>query len=102
MIGGEWMLILNFYNTKKEKIGSTLINKEEIRSMRINKKAITIEFYDAESLDFEINSMEEMIDKAKKYMLSKTGIFELEVVIKRGLGEELDKIFLKSGQQPND
>ena len=91
------MLILNFYNTKKEKIGATLINKEEIRSMRINKKAITIEFYDAESLDFEINSMEEMIDKAKKYMLSKTGIFELEVVIKRGLGEEIDKIFLKSG-----
>ncbi len=96
------MLILNFYNTKKEKIGATLINKEEIRSMRINKKAITIEFYDAESLDFEINSMEEMIDKAKKYMLSKALILELDLLVKRDLNEEIDKIFLKSGQQPND
>ena len=38
-----------------------------------------------------------MTEKVKKYVLSEAGVFELEAYIKKKIGEELDELFLKSG-----
>jgi len=54
-----------------------------------------IEFYNIETLYFEIISLEEMTEKVKKYMLSEAGVLELEVYIKKKIREELDELFLK-------
>lgn len=97
MTGGEWMLIINFYHANKENIGTIFISREQIKLIEVNKEELVIEFYDMEELYFSIRSMEEIKEKVKKYMLSETTIFELEVFVKKELGEEIDKIFLKSG-----
>lgn len=91
------MLIINFYNKTKEKIGTTFIDRDEIKLIEVNKEEMVIEFYDMEPLYFGITSLEEMTEKVKKYMLSEAGVFELEVYIKKKMGEELDELFLKSG-----
>ncbi len=90
------MLIINFYDKTKEKIGTTFIDRDEIKLIEVNKEEMVIEFYDMEPLYFGIISLEDMTEKVKKYMLSETTIFELEVFVKKELGEEIDKIFLKS------
>ena len=91
------MLIINFYHANKEKIGTTFIDRNEIKLIEVNKEEKVIEFYDMEPLYFEITSLEEMTEKVKKYMLSETTIFELEVFVKKEIGEELVEIFFKSG-----
>lgn len=91
------MLIINFYHANKEKIGTTFIDRDEIKLIEVNKEELVIEFYDIEPLYFEIKSVEEMTEKVKKYMLSEAGVFELEVFVKKELGEEIDELFLKSG-----
>ena len=91
------MLIINFYDKTKEKIGTTFIDRDEIKLIEVNKEELVIEFYDIEPLYFEIKSVEEMTEKVKKYMLSEAGVLELEAYIKKNIGEELDELFLKSG-----
>ena len=58
------------------------------------------EFYNIETLYFEITSLEEMTEKVKKYMLSEAGVLELEAYIKKKIGEEIDELFLNRGD-PN-
>ena len=89
------MLIINFYDKTKEKIGTTFIDRDEIKLIEVNKEELVIEFYDIEPLYFEIKSVEEMTEKVKKYMLSEAGVFELEVYVKKKIGEEIDELFLK-------
>jgi len=91
------MLILNFYSTNKENIGTIFICREQVKLIEVNKEELVIEFYDMEELYFSIRSMEEIKEKVKKYMLSKALILELDLLVKRDLNEEIDKIFLKSG-----
>ena len=91
------MLIINFYDKTKEKIGTTFIDRDEIKLIEVNKEELVIEFYDMEPLYFEITSLEEMTEKVKKYMLSEAGVLELEAYIKKKIGEEIDELFLKSG-----
>ena len=91
------MLIINFHNKTKEKIGTTFIDRDEIKLIEVNKEELVIEFYDMEPLYFEITSLEEMTEKVKKYMLSEAGVLELEAYVKKKIGEELDELFLKSG-----
>ena len=91
------MLIINFYDKTKEKIGTTFIDRNEIKLIEVNKEEMVIEFYDMEPLYFEITSLEEMTEKVKKYMLSEAGVLELEVYVKKKIGEEIDELFLKSG-----
>jgi len=50
-----------------------------------------------EPLYFGIISLEDMTSKVKKYMLCEANVFELEVYIKKKIREELDELFLKSG-----
>jgi len=83
------MLIINFHNKTKEKIGTTFIDRDEIKLIEVNKEELVIEFYDMEPLYFEITSLEEMTEKVKKYMLSEAGVLELEVYVKKKIGEEL-------------
>ena len=83
MTGGEWMLLINFYHANKENIGTIFISREQIKLIEVNKEELVIEFYDMEELYFSINSMEEIKEKVKKYMLSETNIFELEVFVKK-------------------
>jgi len=89
------MLIINFYDKTKEKIGTTFIDRDEIKLIEVNKEELVIEFYNIETLYFEIISLEEMTEKVKKYMLSEAGVLELEVYIKKKIREELDELFLK-------
>jgi len=91
------MLIINFYDKTKEKIGTTFIDRDEIKLIEVNKEELVIEFQNIETLYFEITSREEMTEKVKKYMLSEAGVLELEVYIKKKIGEEIDELFLKSG-----
>lgn len=91
------MLIINFYDKTKEKIGTTFIDRNEIKLIEVNKEEMVIEFYDMEPLYFGIISLEEMTEKVKKYMLSEAGVLELEAYIKKKIREELDELFLKSG-----
>ena len=91
------MLIINFYDKTKEKKGTTFIDRDEIKLIEVNKEELVIEFYNIETLYFEITSREEMTEKVKKYMLSEAGVLELEVYIKKKIREELDELFLKSG-----
>jgi len=91
------MLILNFYHANKENIGTTFIDRNEIKLIEVNKEEMVIEFYDMEPLYFGIISLEEMTEKVKKYMLSEAGVLELEVYVKKKIGEEIDELFLKSG-----
>ncbi len=91
------MLIINFYDKTKEKKGTTFIDRDEIKLIEVNKEELVIEFYNIETLYFEIRSLEEMTEKVKKYMLSEAGVLELEAYIKKKIGEELDELFLKSG-----
>lgn len=91
------MLIINFFNKSKEKIGTTFIDRDEIKLIEVNKEEMVIEFYNIETLYFEIRSLEEMTEKVKKYMLSEAGVLELEAYIKKKIGEEIDELFLKSG-----
>jgi len=91
------MLIINFFDKTKEKIGTTFIDRDEIKLIEVNKEELVIEFYNIETLYFEITSLEDMTEKVKKYMLSEAGVFELESYIKKNIGEELDELFLKSG-----
>ena len=97
MTGGEWMLLINFYHANRENIGTIFISREQVKLIEVNKEELVVEFYDMEELHFSIKSMEEIKEKVKKYMLSETTIFELEVFVKKELGEEIDKIFLKNG-----
>ena len=90
------MLIINFFNKSKEKIGTTFIDRDEIKLIEVNKEEMVIEFYDMEPLYFGIISLEEMTEKVKKYMLSEAGVLELEAYIKKKIGEEIDELFLKS------
>lgn len=94
------MLIINFYNKTKEKIGTTFIDRDEIKLIEVNKEELVIEFYNIETLYFEITSREEMTEKVKKYMLSEAGVLELEAYVKKKIGEELDELFLNRGD-PN-
>jgi len=89
------MLIINFYDKTKEKIGTTFIDRDEIKLIEVNKEELVIEFYNIETLYFEIISLEDMTEKVKKYMLSEAGVLELEVYIKKKIREELDELFLK-------
>ena len=89
------MLIINFYDKTKEKIGTTFIDRDEIKLIEVNKEELVIEFYNIETLYFEITSLEDMTEKVKKYMLSEAGVLELEVYIKKKIREELDELFLK-------
>jgi len=91
------MLIINFYDKTKEKIGTTFIDRDEIKLIEVNKEEMVIEFYDMEPLYFGIISLEDMTSKVKKYMLCEANVFELEVYIKKKIREELDELFLKSG-----
>ncbi|OQC43370.1 MAG: hypothetical protein BWX59_02474 [Bacteroidetes bacterium ADurb.Bin028] len=91
------MLIINFYNKTKEKIGTTFIDRDEVKLIEVNKEELVIEFYDMEPLYFEITSLEDMTEKVKKYMLSEAGVLELEAYVKKKIGEEIDELFLKSG-----
>lgn len=91
------MLIINFYDKTKEKKGTTFIDRDEIKLIEVNKEELVIEFYNIETLYFEIRSLEEMTEKVKKYMLSEAGVLELEAYIKKKIGEEIDELFLKSG-----
>ena len=90
------MLIINFYDKTKEKIGTTFIDRNEIKLIEVNKEEMVIEFYDMEPLYFGIISLEDMTEKVKKYMLSEAGVLELEVYEKKKIGEEIDELFLKS------
>ena len=90
------MLIINFFTKNKEKIGTTFIDRDEIKLVEVNKEEMVIEFYDMEPLYFGITSLEEMTEKVKKYMLSEAGVLELEAYIKKKIGEEIDELFLKS------
>jgi len=90
------MLIINFYDKTKEKIGTTFIDRDEIKLIEVNKEEMVIEFYDMEPLYFGIISLEDMTEKVKKYMLSEAGVLELEAYIKKKIGEEIDELFLKS------
>ena len=90
------MLIINFFTKNKEKIGTTFIDRDEIKLIEVNKEEMVIEFYDMEPLYFGIISLEDMTEKVKKYMLSEAGVFELEVYVKKKIGEEIDELFLKS------
>ena len=83
------MLIINFHNKTKEKIGTTFIDRDEIKLIEVNKEELVIEFYDMEPLYFGIISLEDMTEKVKKYMLSEAGVLELEVYVKKKIGEEL-------------
>jgi len=91
------MLIINFFDKTKEKIGTTFIDRNEIKLIEVNKEELVIEFYDIEPLYFEIKSVEEMTEKIKKYMLSEAEaeVLELEVYVKKKIREELDELFLK-------
>ena len=89
------MLIINFFTKNKEKIGTTFIDRDEIKLIEVNKEEMVIEFYDMEPLYFGIISLEDMTEKVKKYMLSEAGVFELEVYVKKKIGEEIDELFLK-------
>ena len=91
------MLIINFCDKTKEKIGTTFIDRDEIKLIEVNKEELVIEFQNIETLYFEITSREEMTEKVKKYMLSEAGVLELEAYIKKKIGEELDELFLNSG-----
>ena len=94
------MLIINFYDKTKEKKGTTFIDRDEIKLIEVNKEELVIEFYNIETLYFEITSLEEMTEKVKKYMLSEAGVLELEAYVKKKIGEELDELFLNRGD-PN-
>ena len=89
------MLIINFFTKNKEKIGTTFIDRDEIKLIEVNKEEMVIEFYDMEPLYFGIISLEDMTEKVKKYMLSEAGVLELEVYEKKKIGEEIDELFLK-------
>lgn len=91
------MLLINFYHANRENIGTIFISREQVKLIEVNKEELVIEFYDMEELYFSIRSMEEIKEKVKKYMLSETNIFELEVFVKKELGEELEELFSKSG-----
>ena len=82
---------------KQRKNRNNIYRQERNKLIEVNKEEMVIEFYNIETLYFEITSLEEMTEKVKKYMLSEAGVLELEAYIKKKIGEEIDELFLKGG-----